>query len=99
MTEPRRLPWRLDLVGNRMRGMESGWSITTESGLSAFYKQRSGPSIPGTDWLIVLRRGSDERRILVRTYAGSSLNGTPEQAQRALNYVAALLRDGWNPDD
>src|SRR5436853_6781381 len=82
-----------------MADMGENWRVTVTDGLNAFFKQANGPSKPGTDWVAVLRRGSDERRVLVRTYCEESLQGSPQQASRAVQYVAELLNKGWKPEN
>ena len=79
--------------------MEENWSISVASGLTAFFKQRSGQSRPGTYWTVLLRRGSEERRGLVLTFSNEHEQGSPQQASRAAEYVAKLLSGGWNPTE
>lgn len=79
--------------------MAKGLEVRVLQGLRAHFKQPSGPSRAGTDWLISLTDSSGERKIFVRTYADEVGPLPPEQeAQLAAEYVGHLIQSGWSPE-
>jgi hypothetical protein len=77
-----------------------GWRIEITGGLNAHFKQPDGPSKPGTDWAITLKRGAEGHRILVRSYArGEGKVSQQQEIGMVLQYVAGLLGQGWTPRD
>jgi hypothetical protein len=75
-------------------------TVTIEQGLTAYFKQPSGPSRPGIDWAI---RISGERTgtVIVRTYFSSPSPQQSEQqalANKAMLFVKKKLAEGWIPE-
>lgn len=79
----------------------NGVQVKVINGLRANFKQPSGPSRPGYDWIVQLSGPSGERKILARTYDDDLPGGNPEQqAERALNHIAGMVNAGsFHPDD
>lgn len=78
------------------------WLMRVEDGLSAHFNQPDGPSKPGTDWRIGLKRGDETHSVIVRTYLADDLapklkNDAEYQAGVAMEYLNAVLNEGWNP--
>lgn len=68
------------------------------NGLHTHFKQPSGPSRPGHDWIVAIIDESGERKLLARTYDDDAPQATPEQhAQRALDYVIQSITTGVIP--
>jgi hypothetical protein len=79
---------------------QHGWEIKITGGLNAHFKQPDGPSKPGTDWAVTLKRGPEVHRILVRSYArGDGKTSQQDEISMVLRYVADRLRQGWAPSD
>ena len=77
-----------------------GWGIEITGGLNAHFKQPNGPSKPGTDWAVTLKRGAEDHRIFVRSYArGDGKISQQQEISMVLRYVAGLLGRGWTPGD
>jgi hypothetical protein len=75
-------------------------TISLEKGLTAYFKQPSGPSRPGIDWAV---RISGERTgtVIVRTYFSSATPQLSEQqalANKAILFVQKKLAEGWIPN-
>jgi len=79
--------------------LDTRWSVSVSNFLNGSFKQSKGESKTGTDWIIVLRRDNNERRVLVRTYCSASEQGSASQKDRAVEYVTSLLNHGWTPDN
>jgi hypothetical protein len=82
---------------------ESQWLLRIESGLAAHFFQPDGSSRPGTDWMIGLKRGAAEYKVIVRAYlsedaTAATKNDQQYQAQTVLGYVSDLLDQGWTPE-
>jgi hypothetical protein len=72
--------------------------ITVTNGLHAHFKQPSGPSRPGYDWVVVIASESGEQKVMARTYDDDSPAASSQQhAQRALDDVAKLFNTGMLP--
>lgn len=68
------------------------------NGLHAHFKQPSGPSRPGHDWIVAIIDESGERKLLARTYDDDAPQATPDQhARRALDYVIQSVNAGAIP--
>jgi hypothetical protein len=73
--------------------------ITLEKGLSAYFKQPSGPSRPGVQWFVQIY-GQQESLVLVRTYYSSNSpqeSEKQEMAEKAIRVVKQKLEQGWIP--
>src|SRR5580698_4073820 len=74
--------------------------VTVEKGLSAYFKQPSGPSRPGVDGAVRIE-GEKAGTVFVRTYFKS---GRPEESEKkeladqAARIVARKLEQGWTPE-
>ena len=80
--------------------MESEWQITVSGQLQAAFRQPDGRTQAGTDWALLLSRGAEEHRVLVRSYAEDVCGLESEQEiALVLKYVECLLGEGWNPDN
>jgi hypothetical protein len=80
------------------------WRMRVESGLSAHFKQLSGPSRPGTEWAIVLERGEESHRVRVRALVADGVSKATRadqgyQARTAMQYLDDLLARGWHPSE
>jgi hypothetical protein len=80
------------------------WLMRVTGGLSAHFKQADGPSRPGTDWAIGLKRGAEEHAVTVRTYTVDDLPATLKDdsaylARTAMGYLNDLLNQGWDPSE
>ena len=78
------------------------WLMRVEGGLSAHFKQAEGPSQPGTDWSIGLKRGDEIHTVIVRTHPADDLKGrlrddADYMARTAMGYLNDLLNQGWDP--
>jgi hypothetical protein len=82
--------------------MSEGWQAKIDGTLAAHFKQPDGPSRPGIDFKLSLRRGGAEYRILVRAYLAPDLTRAARQdgfylGQTVLGYVFDRLSQGWVP--
>jgi hypothetical protein len=80
------------------------WLMRIEGALSAHFKQPYGPSRPGTDWKVGLKRGDELHTIFVRTYfredaSAATRADTTYQGDTVMGYVSDLIRAGWSPTD
>lgn len=80
------------------------WLMRIEGALSAHFKQPEGPSRPGTDWKVGLKRGDEVHVVFVRSYlsadaSSATRSDTTYQGQTVLGYVSDLLNGGWLPTD
>jgi mannose/cellobiose epimerase-like protein (N-acyl-D-glucosamine 2-epimerase family) len=74
-------------------------NITVEQGLSAHFKQPTGPSRPGVDWAVRIE-GETPGKVIVRTYFSSTPPREAEKkslADKAARFVAQKLEQGWTP--
>jgi hypothetical protein len=83
---------------------EEQWQARIEGALNAHFKQESGPSRPGTDWAVGLRRGAETHKIFVRAYLADGVTKTTRenteyQGQTMIGYVFDRLAAGWSPVD
>ena len=74
------------------------WTVSVTGALRAHFNQPSGPSRAGADWAVLLTSGSEQKRVLVRTYADEvGTIGDKAEAQLVIAYVTSLLESGWSP--
>lgn len=78
------------------------WLVRIEGALNAHFKQPDGPSRPGTDYAVGLKRGQETHRIMVRAYLSPNLTAaargdTQYQTQTVTRYVFDRLNSGWLP--
>jgi len=78
--------------------------MRVEGGLSAHFKQPDGPSRPGTDWRIGLKRGDETHAVLVRTLMADDLAPALRKdeeylARTAMSYLSDILNEGWHPSE
>jgi hypothetical protein len=72
--------------------------LSIVNGLQAHFHQQDGLSRPGTEWVVLLRNGNTEKRLLVRTYHDHTPRATNEQhATAAVAYLSQQLDAGWSP--
>ena len=74
-------------------------TVTVEQGLSAYFKQPSGPSRPGVDWAVRIS-GEKAVTVIVRTYFSSTPPQEAEKedmAARAADFIRRKLAQGWIP--
>jgi hypothetical protein len=72
--------------------------LSIVSGLQAHFLQQEGLSRPGTDWVVLLRNGNTEKRLLDRTYHDRTPRATKEQhAAAAVACLSQQLDAGWSP--
>ena len=75
------------------------YRVTVDRGLAAHFKQPSGPSHPGIDWMLRIE-GPKSGVVIVRTLfagAGATEEEKAATAQRALDLVQQKLEAGWDP--
>jgi hypothetical protein len=80
------------------------WLMRVESGLSAHFKQPSGPSRSGTEWAIGLKRGDETHTVRVRAFLAEGVSKATRtdqgyQARTAMQYLNDLLARGWHPSE
>ena len=77
------------------------WLMRVEAGLDAHFKQPNGPSRPGTDWRMGLKRGDEVHTVFVRTYSDKVATDLAKDkmfmSNTAMRYLNDLLNSGWNP--
>jgi hypothetical protein len=74
-------------------------TITVENGLAAHFKQPTGRSRYGVDWVIRIT-GARDGVVLVRTYFSSDMPAEAEKkalADKAVLFVQRKLEQGWLP--
>jgi hypothetical protein len=74
-------------------------TITVEKGLAAYFKQPSGESRPGVDWLVRIS-GARAGTALVRTYFSTSPPQEAEKqllAAKAVAFIRNKLEQSWIP--
>ena len=82
---------------------EQQWQMRIEGGLAAHFKQPDGTSRPGTDWVVGLKRGDAEYKVMVRALLSEDATRATRsdqryQAQTVLGYISDLLDKGWTPN-
>ncbi|MCE9591610.1 MAG: hypothetical protein K8S99_13925 [Planctomycetes bacterium] len=76
----------------------SSWKISVTNALRAHFVQPDGPSKPGADWIVSLKKSGETKQVIVRIFADDVSGMAPAQeAQAAASYVAELLKSGWLP--
>lgn len=78
------------------------WLMRVEGALDAHFKQPDGPSRPGTDWVIGLKRGDELHQVRVRSYLSADATAatrgdTTYLGRTVMQYLDDLLRSGWHP--
>ena len=78
------------------------WLMRVEGALDAHFKQPDGPSRPGTDWVIGLKRGDELHQVRVRSYlspdaTAATRGDTTYLGRTVMQYLDDLLRSGWHP--
>jgi len=74
-------------------------TITVEKGLAAHFKQTSGRSRFGVDWVVRIT-GTRDGVVVVRTYFSSDMPQEAEKkalADKAVLFVQRKLEQGWLP--
>ena len=74
-------------------------TITVENGLAAHFKQPTGRSRYGIDWVVRIT-GARDGVVLVRTYFSSDMPSEAEKkalAAKAVLFVQRKLQQGWLP--
>lgn len=82
--------------------MESEYKLSVSSGLSAYFKQPDGPSLPGVDWIINVSGSDVDTTVLVRIMFSSDPPDQSEQesmAELAKAEVRSRLASGWRPGE
>ena len=75
------------------------WHVTVLNGLQAAFNQPDGPSRPGHDWIVLMSKGSEQKRTIIRTYTDRFPSLTPQDfANVAIKFVQQQIASGWNPD-
>jgi len=81
---------------------DNEWLMRIEGGLNAHFKEANGPSRPGVDWAVGLKRGDEVHTVMVRALLAD--NATPAtranqdyQARTAMQYLNDQLNSGWHP--
>jgi len=78
------------------------WLMRVEGALEAHFKQPTGPSRPGIDWTIGLKRGEETHRVRVRSYFSDDMRSavradTTYLGRTVMQYLDDLLATGWPP--
>jgi hypothetical protein len=74
-------------------------TVTVENGLAAHFKQASGRSRYGIDWVVRIT-GARDGVVIVRTYFSSDMPTEAEKralAEKAVRFVQRKLELGWLP--
>jgi hypothetical protein len=83
-------------------GAAGAWLMEVESGIAADFAHEDGPSRPGVMWAVKLKKDNSEKvyTVMVKTLSaeGQALPENEYQAECAMEYVNALLAQGWTPD-
>jgi len=79
------------------------WLMRVEKGLSAHFKVPNGPSRPGVQWIIGLKRGEVEHSVPVTAlFVDNATDETRANqeypARTAMQYLNDQLRNGWRPE-
>jgi len=73
--------------------------VTVMQGLVAHFKQPTGVSLPGIDWIIKIE-GPKNGRVVVRSYLKTPTASEEEKtalAQLAIEFVQRKIESGWDP--
>ena len=78
------------------------WLMRVEGALEAHFKQPNGPSRPGIDWAIGLKRGEDLHTVRVRSYfmddaTKATRADTRYLGNTVMQHLDELIRSGWDP--
>ena len=74
-------------------------TVTVENGLAGHFKQATGRSRFGTDWVLRIT-GARDGVVIVRTYFSSDMPSEAEKkalADKAVHFVKRKLEQGWLP--
>ena len=75
------------------------WRISVSNGLSAHFKQPTGPSRAGTDWVVNLECDGETKGLLVRSYQDETGDKQPVQIASAItNFIQQKINEGWDPE-
>ena len=82
---------------------DSPWLMRIEGALSAHFKQANGPSRPGTDWSVGIKKGDVTYHVMVRSYFSADITRQAKadqdyQAKTVMGYLNDLIMQGWLPD-
>jgi hypothetical protein len=80
------------------------WLMRIDSGLEAHFKEANGGSRPGVEWAIDMKHGDKVYRVRVRALLADEASAKTRrdrkyQARTAMQYLDALLTQGWHPDE
>jgi hypothetical protein len=79
---------------------EVTWRISVGSALRSSFRQATGPSRPGADWVVELKGDRESKKVLVRIFSDEVVGlTTAQEASVAARYVADLLESGWTPEE
>jgi len=89
-------------MANASDGDAEQWQAQVEGMLQAHFTQPNGPSKPGADYKIWLKRGDERWQIFVRVFLAPDLTEAARhdnnyQAGTVIGYVFDRLGQGWNP--
>ena len=78
------------------------WLMRVEGALEAHFKQPTGPSRPGVDWTVGLKRDEEIHRVRVRSYFAEDLSAAARGDNTYLGRTVMqdlddLLEAGWTP--
>ena len=83
---------------------QTQWLMKVENGLSAHFKQESGPSKPGVMWAVQLKQPTSEivYKAMVKALFADDLapdlkQDKEYQAQVAMQYLNEKISAGWHP--
>jgi hypothetical protein len=80
------------------RQNQAMWNVTVVNGLQASFNQPHGPSRPGHDWIVLLSRGSEQKRTMIRTYSDRYPSLSHQGfATAATEFVKQQIGNGWDP--
>jgi hypothetical protein len=74
-------------------------TVKIEKGLTAYFKQPTGSSRPGVDWVVQIT-GDQAGTVVVRTYFPTSPpreTEKPALADKAARFITKKLAAGWLP--
>jgi len=74
-------------------------TVTVEQGLAAHFKQLTGPSRRGIDWMVRIS-GEHNLVVVVRTFFVSDATSEDEKqslSRKAADLVRTKLEQGWTP--
>jgi hypothetical protein len=73
--------------------------VKIEKGITAYFKQPTGPSRPGVDWVVQIA-GEHAGPVIVRTYFSTNPpqeTEKPTLADKAARFMTRKLATGWSP--